>query len=170
MNSQESNEGSSAIISIHPIYAVGAAEKLVLISICPVIFGSVSLQALNYLWVRTCLPLTKQARCTLHLLKCKLQKPTQEYASVSRMAHTANLNSFHMLPKNCDQMPLIHKWGDCLDSTEKGFIMQLQATAPLFLGLPGLPQCPLLGMLLTGLNAASCQGPVPAALCLQAHK
>lgn len=37
-------------------------------------------------------------------------------------------------------MPLANKWGDCLASTEKGFITQLGATAPLFPGLPELPQ------------------------------
>jgi len=56
------------------------------------------------------------------------------------MAPTANLNIFHMLPKNCDRMPLANKWGNCPTSTEQGFIAQLGATAPLFPGLPGLPQ------------------------------
>lgn len=120
VSNQESSEGLSVITAIHLIYIVGAHEKLVFINTHPSTFSfSVSLQALKYIWVRTCSPLRKQASCTLHLLKHQWQKPAQEYASVSRMAHTANLNSFHMLPKNCDQMPLANKWGDCLAYTEK---------------------------------------------------
>lgn len=146
VSNQESSEGSSAVTSIHLIYAVGPCEKLVVINV----WFSVSLPALNYTRVRTCSPLHKQASCTLHSLRHKWQKPAQEYASVSRMAHTANLNSFHMLPKNCDRMPLTNKWVDCLASTEKGFITQLWATAPLFLGVPGLLQR------LSQPNAADC--------------
>lgn len=52
-------------------------------------------------------------------------------------------------------MPLANKWGDCLASTEKGFIAQLGATAPLFPGLPGLPSPFPSQMLLTGPNTTS---------------
>lgn len=150
---QEGSEGSSAVTSIHLIYAVDPCKKLVILNV----WVSVSLPALNYMRVRTCSPLRKQASCTLHSFKHEWQKPAQEYASVSRMAHTTNLNSFHMLPKNCDRMPLTNKWVDCLASTEKARSSEQQLLcSPVCLGFSSAYRSPVL---LTALNAASYRDP-----------
>lgn len=60
VSNQESIEGLTVITYVQLIYAVGAHEKLVFINTHSVTFWfSVSLQALNYIWVRTCSPLPK---------------------------------------------------------------------------------------------------------------